>query len=276
MKNYRLISSDLDGTLLNSNAEVSEENLSAISKLRKKGIHFVISTGRTFAEIPEALKKCSDIRYCVYSNGAVVYDKLTDHRILACIDGKTVQKILDVVSGYDAHLMIRYGGCAFVDKKFQTDYYFAYYNLCEAHIRVILDFAVCSGEFKKLCSSADNVEAISMFFHNYEDKIECRKRLTEYDTIRVVEVDKFNIEIVNSDAGKGNALHSLVDMLEIDISDTISIGDSDNDKSSIEVAGLGLAVSNSTDELKNAADEVICSNDEHVAEYVLERYFGSQ
>lgn len=273
MKKYKLISSDLDGTLLNSRAEVSEENLTAISKLGKMGIHFVISTGRTFAEIPEVLKENSDIRYCIYSNGAVVYDKLTEQRILACIDRATVQKILDVVSGYDAHLMIRYNGCAFVDKKFQTDYYFDYYNLCEAHIRVILDFAVYSDDFKKLCSSADNVEAVSMFFHNYQDKIECRKRLSKCSAIRVVEVDKFNIEIVNSEAGKGNALQSLADMIGIDMSDTISIGDSDNDKSGIESAGLGLAVSNSTEDLKNAANDVICSNDEHAAAYVLSRYF---
>lgn len=273
MREYKLVASDLDGTLLNSSGDVSKENLSAIAKLNEKGINFVISTGRTFSEIPEVLKKCPAIRYYIYSNGAVVYDKVSGYRILSCISGDTVRKIFDIVKGYDAHLTIRYDGCAFVDKNFQSDYCFDYYNVCEAHIRVVRNFAVYSDEFEKLCYSSDNVEAVSVFFHNYEDKIKCREKLSNDDTLRIVEVDKYNIEIVNTCAGKGNALRSLADMMNIDLGDIISVGDSDNDKSSIMTAGLGLATYNSTDDLKNAADGVICSNDENIAEYVLFRYF---
>ena len=67
-------------------------------------------------------------------------------------------------------------------------------------------------------------------------------------------------------------MHTLADMLGVDIADTISIGDSDNDESMILAAGLGLAVSNAWDSLKAVANGVICSNDEHAVAYVLAHY----
>ena len=70
-----------------------------------------------------------------------------------------------------------------------------------------------------------------------------------------------------------SALHALCDMVGVSYLDTISVGDSDNDISITESAGLGIAVSNANELLKEVADEVICSNDEHIAAYLLAHYF---
>ena len=61
-------------------------------------------------------------------------------------------------------------------------------------------------------------------------------------------------------------------MLGIDLSEMISVGDSRNDLSMIEITGLALATSNALDVLKDAADEVICSNNEDIAEYIVKNY----
>ena len=53
MKNYKIIASDLDGTLLNDDGEISNENIDAINTFYNKGIAFVPCTGRTYSEIPE-------------------------------------------------------------------------------------------------------------------------------------------------------------------------------------------------------------------------------
>ena len=66
----------------------------------------------------------------------------------------------------------------------------------------------------------------------------------------------------------------LADLLGIDYSDTISAGDSNNDLTITQAAGLGLAVSNACDSLKEVADEIICSNDEHIVSYILNHYFS--
>ena len=63
MRNIKIIASDLDGTLLNSNSEVSAENLEAIRKLAEKGVFFVPATGRSLSEIPKAIAYIPEIRY---------------------------------------------------------------------------------------------------------------------------------------------------------------------------------------------------------------------
>ena len=64
----------------------------------------------------------------------------------------------------------------------------------------------------------------------------------------------------------------LADMLGVDRKDTIAVGDSTNDSEAIKDAGLGLAMENACDELKQIADEIVCNNKEHVARYILENY----
>ena len=76
----------------------------------------------------------------------------------------------------------------------------------------------------------------------------------------------------SSDEGKGKTLVALADKLGVDIADVIAIGDSNNDKTMIETAGLGLAVANACNALKELADQTICGNSEHVAQYVLEHF----
>jgi hydroxymethylpyrimidine pyrophosphatase-like HAD family hydrolase len=121
-------------------------------------------------------------------------------------------------------------------------------------------------------ADADGIEVLSAFFHSYEEKLACKNELEKNGKLRAVESDEFNLEIMSIDAGKGNALFALADMLKVDIGDTVSIGDSDNDSSITMAAGLGLAVSNASDSLKAVADEIICSNEEHVVPYVLSHY----
>ena len=70
----------------------------------------------------------------------------------------------------------------------------------------------------------------------------------------------FKINIINTSASKGNAINGLCKFLKIDINDVIAIGDGINDISMIKFAGLGIAMENAIDEVKNAASYVTDSN----------------
>ena len=273
MKSYKIVASDLDGTLLNNESRVSQENIAAIDGLLKKGVHFVPSSGRTFAEIPATIRENPAIRYVIHSNGAVVLDRQTGQRILTCISNDLAREILDVLTSYEAHLNMRHDGNCIVDTAYQNAQAFAYYNVIEAHIDCVLNYAIQLENFLEYAYAADNVEVFSAFFHSYEDKVACKKQLEISGKLRIVEASEYNLEIMNIDAGKGNALYSLADMLGVDRAATISIGDSDNDSSITQAAGLGLAVSNACDSLKAVADQIICSNEEHAVAYVLSHYF---
>lgn len=273
MRSYKIIACDLDGTLLNDKAEISSQNLRAIEELLKRGVYFVPSSGRTLSEIPWQIKDNPAIRYIIYSNGAVVADRHTDKRISYCIPNGTGREILDVLNSFETHITFRRDGESFVDAAFQSDEAYEYYNVCIPHRVVVRSFAVYCENFRDISYSSDNVEVFSAFFRNYDDKITCKKIIEKNKNLRAVEVSEHNIEIVNVNAGKGNALYALADMIGVDYADTLSMGDSENDSSIIRAAGLGLAVSNACDSLKAVADEVICSNEEHAVEYVLSHYF---
>ena len=75
MYKYKIVASDLDGTLLDNNSMLSEENKQAIAALDEKGIFFVPSTGRTFREVLPELKDNDHIRFVMHTNGAVIHDK---------------------------------------------------------------------------------------------------------------------------------------------------------------------------------------------------------
>ena len=273
MNKYKIIACDLDGTLLNNKSTISRENLAAIKKLLEMDVYFVPCTGRGFSELPKELKDNPDVRYAICSNGAVVYDRQVGNVVTNCIANSDMKEIMDILYSYDAHFTCRHGGKCYVDKAFHGEEFFEFYHICQPHIRVMCDYGVCLDNFKEFCYSADEVEAISTIFREVADKTECVKRLRKHEELRIVEIDDYAIEFFNVNAGKGNALKSLVDLLEVDISETIGMGDSENDISIVQAAGLGLAVANADDSLKKVADEVVCSNEEHAVEYVLKHYF---
>ena len=74
MQNFEMIVSDLDGTLLGSDMNLSEKNRIAIEKLCDMGIEFVPSSGRTLYQIPSEIRENPNFRYIIYSNGTAIHD----------------------------------------------------------------------------------------------------------------------------------------------------------------------------------------------------------
>ena len=273
MNNYKIVATDLDGTLLNNQSDISCENIEAISELFKKGAYVVPASGRSFSEMPEKLKNHPDIRYFICSNGASVYDKMNDDKKTFFIKKTALKEIFDVLKSCEVHISVRYDGKLLVESGIQTEENFKYYNLCEPHCVVVRNFSKQIENLEDYCLSNDDTEVVSIFFKNADDKIKCGEILEKNEDLLITSVDEFNLEIFDKEAGKGNALLCLADMVGADRMQTISIGDSDNDMSMIQKAGLGLATSNACDSLKQEADEIICSNEENVICFVASHYF---
>lgn len=272
MPKYKIVASDIDGTLLNSNFKISDENLLAIKEISKKGVQFVPATGRTYSEIYDEIKNNPDIRYIICSNGTVVFDKLTKNKILMCMSNSLAKKIFDILYFYETHITYRYDGNSYVDADYQDEKSYEYYKVWVNHIEVIKSFSIKISDFKETSYSIDNIETIAAFFHSDDELEKAREELLKLGGLIVTSACDHSLEIFSANAGKGSALYKLCDLLNVDYKDTISIGDSDNDVSITKAAGLGLATKNACDSLKEIADEIICSNDEHIAKYVLEKY----
>ena len=103
--------------------------------------------------------------------------------------------------------------------------------------------------------------------------IGCKEKILALDDLKIVDAWDYNIEIFNIKTGKGEALESLAQSIGVDIADTIAVGDSENDATMIEKAGLGLAMANGKEHIKSIANDVICDNDSHAIKYILNNYF---
>ena len=128
-------------------------------------------------------------------------------------------------------------------------------------------------DFRERSYAADGVEMFAVYFHDEQEMETCRARLAEMGGLQIAEIAYCGLEIFSADAGKGNALRKLADSMGIAHEDTVSVGDSDKDMTITRAAGLGLAVSNACEALREAADAVICSNDAHAIAYIAQHYF---
>ncbi|MDE5586959.1 MAG: HAD-IIB family hydrolase, partial [Bacilli bacterium] len=72
MKKYIFI--DIDGTLLNSKGEVTEETKDAIEKAQKEGYQIVLCTGRSIRHTLRFQKKCQASSYLIVCSGGQIYD----------------------------------------------------------------------------------------------------------------------------------------------------------------------------------------------------------
>ena len=127
-------------------------------------------------------------------------------------------------------------------------------------------------DFESFLLSSCEVELMCLFFELDEGTRSCNQILENCGMLSAASPRANYLEIYSSDAGKGDTLVALADKLGVDIADVIAVGDSDNDFTMIKKAGLGLAVANACDALKEIANQTICNNSEHIAKYVLENF----
>ena len=264
---YKLIFSDIDGTLHDDNGNLSRENLIAIQKLHEMGIQFVPASGRTLSEMTEIVN-IPQIRYVVYSNGSAIYDKETDTHTYMCISGEVAKDIFDLLAECDCYIIVHYGGKTY-EKSYEGYEELEKYNICPIICNLLETGGVQLDNFEEFVSGLDNIESLSVYFSNAEVEIRCKEIFSRDNRLFLASAWDNNFEIFSADAGKGNAMRKLLDMLEMDFEDVIYIGDNENDVEALKLAGLGLCAGNGSENAKKAADKVICTNNENVVEYTL-------
>ena len=274
-RKYKIVASDLDGTLLNKEQAVSAENLRAISEMNRLGVEFVPTTGRAMNEVDRSLIESPDIRYIITSDGAVVFDKSIGKPILTrYISKDTVRLILEAIRPYNVFIVAHEGGKTYFDK---NKYNPEFLNTCRIDAYygyIISQHAAAVENLESFLLSSDAVEMMALFFELDEGIRSCKQIFEDSGRLCAAHSTVNNLEVYSSDAGKGKTLVAFADQLGVDIADVIAVGDSNNDSTLIEEAGLGLAVANACDALKELADQTICDHSEHIAKYVLENFIN--
>ena len=273
MKSYKVVVSDLDGTLLNGKKEISEENLLAIREMAERGVHFVASSGRCLSEFPKEILAIPEIKYVSCSDGAVIYKKEDGTPIVKnYMPPEVATACADIIADYDTMTLLHKKGELYIDRDKNNHEKHIYFNAPYAFEYVASLVGIETDSTLDEARGNSFVELFCPFFRYEKELLECVERLRALGNVKIAASEKYNIEVFYESAGKGRALYPLAEFLGCDISEIIAVGDSKNDIEMVEQAGLGLAMSNAMAELKETADCIICSNEEHSAKYILENY----
>ncbi|MBQ9801567.1 MAG: HAD family phosphatase [Clostridia bacterium] len=271
MQAYKILSTDLDGTLFNERGTISAENNAAIKEMTERGVLVVPNSGRTLAEMPREIKEHPHFRYLIHSDGATVYDKETGERIKLCMPKAVSDKVFDILARYRVSVSVRQSGICYVKPEAHNDADYAAHGVSNGWRDYFYEIATPT-PFDFFREPDTAVEMFCAFFADMEERAACTAQLLETGEVQVASTAPNNIEVFWKHAGKGSAILALAARCGIDPAATIAVGDSTNDSDMIVKAGLGLAMENACDELKALADTVICHHRDHAMVYILEHY----
>lgn len=270
IKNNLVIATDLDGTLLDSNSNLSKDNLNSIINLSKNGIETIVLTGRTYYEIPKELRDCECINYFVYSNGAGINHRTKGIIEYNIIDDDLAIKVFGILNEYETFIELYSNFNPYVDKKKFNDENFEFYKIDKSFIPEMHKSRVPVDSLLNLIISENyKIEMFDVFFRDENERIECKNRLVaEFEDLEIATSMTNNLEIMNKGINKGTGLKKVCKYAGYDVKNVIAIGDSKNDITAFAVAGKKYAVSNACEQLKDIADKIICSNDQNVMCYL--------
>ncbi len=256
-----LICTDLDGTLFNSNREISQENRQAIEYFKANGGYFTFITGRMPFYAQKAYEGIDPNCPFGCNNGGALYDHRKQEYVWRLELNEEALTLAEDVSrqlpevGWHIAAFQRTYFC--VDSPFMVGF--------RERTKV------------KYCVRADRpagepMAKIAFCDDNY-DLITRVKGLVDRhplaDRFELIRSENAIYEIMPIGANKGTALRKLTELLGLDPKNTVAIGDYDNDVKMLQAAGCGVAVANASPNAKAAADHITVSNDDHAIAAVI-------
>ncbi len=273
MRKIAIIALDLDGTLLNSNKELTPGNLAALEKAAAMGIQIVPTTGRFYGGMPESIRALPFVRYVITINGASVVDLHTGEIIYSAEIPR--QQAVDIMAFLDTQRVIYdcfQGGSAYMTQgqKALIDT-----MASSPHYRKMLrELRQDVPELKAFLQSRDmDVQKVQFFTDLPQLRLELMEKLPGmFENILVSSSVVDNVEINCAAAHKGAALRALARHLGVSEEATMAFGDGLNDLTMLRDAGIGIAMENACEEAKKIARDVTASCDEDGVARGIEKY----
>lgn len=285
MSLYRMVAIDIDGTLLNSNHELTEKTIEVLREATKRGIFIVLTSGRMTKNVKSFCEKIGADKYLIAENGASIIDLQTGKTVYSkYLSKETVNKVLDVCEENSIYYMVYTQNELIVKNiKYMSLFFYKQNFNPNARIKQVVagrDYINnVEGNFTKLMI-CDEDRSI------YRSILKELKKIEEIDITPVphTSVKKLNIDgkekvikysyadISAKGANKWTAIEYLAKQLGIHKSEIIAIGDNINDMHMIFNAGLGVAMDNGSPYAKKVANVVAPSNDKDGVAQIIEKY----
>lgn len=268
---YKLLVLDIDGTATNSKKEVTPRTREAVIRLQEKGIPVAIASGRPTPGVAPVAEEFLFGKYGSYTlsyNGA----RITNWKTKECIYSKVLPSSLPRSLYKDACRfdtgIITYepNDSAILCGRHIDEYVELESRICQIPIHT------CDGDFPErvafpvnkclLTGSPDDMERIEpLIAEKYQHEA------------TVFRSEPFYLEVMPKNVDKAYCLSKLLKILGLKREEMVCCGDSYNDLTMIQYAGLGVAMANAKPVIKDVADFITLSNDDDGIAHVIEKFF---
>lgn len=266
----KLVASDLDGTIIDKNNNISPKNFDAINKIHQKHIDFAICTGKAYSVSKKICDKFT-ASYGIFGNGTQIINLKTGQELLRrTLSKEDLLFIVTFAKRYNYHIHL-YTDTEIISEKLEyMD--LRNYKLKKDNSSDGLNFKIVPDILKYI--EKHNVETFSAVVSSNESNLNQFKNLIKVnpniDATFINKRGKYRDKIIDKDyeylsiapthINKNEALNFLSKYLRIPKENMLAIGDNINDLEMVKDSGIGVAVNSAYDDLKRAAKYVTKSS----------------
>ncbi|ULN64166.1 Cof-type HAD-IIB family hydrolase [Vibrio gigantis] len=263
----KIVASDLDGTLLAPNHQLSDFTKLTLKKLHDQGYTFIFATGRHHVDVAGIRQIAGIPAYMITSNGARVHDQNDQLMYSQNVPQELVQPVIEIVR-QDPNIFIH---------MYQNEDW-----LLDREDEMLAKFHSESGfSYKRFeADNAPNKGIAKVFFthpeqdHEYLVTFEQKLRDAFGDKLNIAFSTPWCLEVMAAEVSKGHALDAVAKSLNLTLDNCVAFGDGMNDAEMLAMAGKGLIMGTSHEKVMKALpdNEVIGSNADDAVAHYLEKH----
>lgn len=261
----QLIALDLDGTLLNSDKKISPRNKEALKRAADKGVKLILCTGRASSAVKDYVEELGIREPVITFQGSKIIDTVTGEMIYEKgLGPEEILPMLTLCEEEGIHCNLYMDDAIYIEKE---DEEIAYYKRFAPNTEV--------RAVGKLSEFIKKPTTKLLMMASHERLEEIRPRVAELLSpgMDLFYSSEVFLEVVNKAGNKGNGVKFIAEeYYGLSQNEVMTFGDHLNDLSMIQYAGLGVAMANGEERLKQEADYVTLSNDDDGVAFAIEKF----
>lgn len=262
-KPIRLVAIDQDGTLLNSDGQLSEQNSRAVRRAMAQGVMVIIATGKSPASARGTLAGLGLEAPGVFTQGLIVFG--ADGSVLV-EEGLARETAVSVIHFAETHRLPILAYCNERMLAAQKDRYsdLLYHHYHEPQPEIV----------GSLLPWVDKITMNKLLVSDEVNTAATRAALEQLvgDQAIVLQAVKEYLEILPPNTSKGKGLRHLLAHLNIDPAEVLAIGDGENDLEMLQMVGVGVAMGNAGTAVRAVANHIVATNDQHGVAEAIEKF----
>ncbi|MFC0272105.1 Cof-type HAD-IIB family hydrolase [Metabacillus herbersteinensis] len=273
---YRLLALNIDGTLLRSNGRLQPSTKEAIEFVLEKEVYVTLVTNRHFQSAKKLAKALKLDSLLITHGGAFITNNLDKPFYENRLSEEKTFNLIQVLENYKCNVRVVHERFSIGNRKKISPSILSktLINTSDSIFYPVQFVDSLSDTLRDEPVAATRVEA---YFSQEEDKEEAASTIRDaFEGLEVKSNQPHKLELISKGVSKENGLRMLAKHLKIPLEQVVAIGDSTDDVEMIASVGLGVAMGNSTFEVKHAADWVTRSNNEQGVAYMVKEHFRKQ